>query len=56
MADLVPFGVEAWLNQWEKRAQYDLAQSTIAALSTAQVFKLTGVTGQHFLLTWRQRR
>lgn len=38
------FGVEAWLNQYEKSAVYDLSQSTIESLSLAEISKLTGLT------------
>lgn len=42
MPSLAPFGVEAWLNRWEKTARYDIAQSTIASLTAAELFQLTG--------------
>lgn len=39
---LPEFGVEAWLNEHEKQATYDLAQSTIASLTLDELFKRTG--------------
>lgn len=30
MVKFAEFGVEAWLNRWEKQARYDISQSTIA--------------------------
>ena len=40
MVELAPFGVEAWLNKWEKKARYDISQSTIASLSMADLREL----------------
>lgn len=40
MVELAPFGVEAWLNKWEKKARYDISQSTIASLSLADLREL----------------
>ena len=34
MVEIAPFGVEAWLNKWEKSAKYDISQSTIAVSYT----------------------
>lgn len=37
---IASFGVEEWLNKWEKMAKYDLAQSTIAALDNRELSEL----------------
>ena len=42
MVEIPAFGVEEWLNHWEKQAKYDISQSTIAALTIDELFKLTG--------------
>lgn len=42
MVRIAPFGVEAWLNKWEKQARYDISQSTIASLTLDELFSLTG--------------
>ena len=38
--EISTFGVEEWLNKWEKSAKYDLAQSTIAALDSSELKQL----------------
>ena len=42
MVRIAPFGVEAWLNKWEKQARYDISQSTIASLTLDELFSLSG--------------
>ncbi len=34
------FGVESWLNNWEKKAAYDISQSTISSLTMDKLFAL----------------
>ena len=38
MVKFAEFGVEAWLNRWEKQARYDISQSTIASMTLAELF------------------
>lgn len=42
------FGVEAWLNEYETTATTDISQSSIAALTMAEVTALDGHHGQQF--------
>ncbi len=39
---IAEFGVENWLNQWEKSAKYDISQSTIDSMTIAELLKMTG--------------
>ena len=48
MVKIAPFGVESWLNKWEKSATYDISQSTIASLSMHDLLNLDGNNGQEF--------
>lgn len=43
-----PFGVEEWLNVWEKKAIYDIAQSTISSMSMKELLNLDGQKGEEF--------
>ncbi len=42
------FGVEEWLNTWEKSATYDISQSTIAAMTMNEALSLDGNNGETF--------
>ncbi|MEE8824659.1 capreomycidine synthase [Lentilactobacillus sunkii] len=42
------FGVEEWLNVWEKKATYDIAQSTISSMTMQEVLDLDGESGKTF--------
>ncbi|BDZ30686.1 aminotransferase [Lactiplantibacillus sp. WILCCON 0030] len=46
--EIAGFGVEAWLNQYEKTATTDISQSSIAALTMQEVVDLDGHHGQKF--------
>ena len=35
--NLPEFGVEAWLNKWEKSAKYDISQSSIDSLTLEEI-------------------
>lgn len=48
MVEIAHFGVEAWLNKWEKSATYDISQSTIASLSMHDLLNLDGNNGEEF--------
>ena len=48
MVEIAPFGVEAWLNKWEKSARYDISQSTIASLTMDELMSLDGHHGAEF--------
>lgn len=38
------FGVEEWLNTWEKKAKYDISQSSIEALTLEELIGLDGTS------------
>lgn len=42
---IAAFGVEDWLNVWEKSATYDIAQSTISSMTMAELRALDGKDG-----------
>lgn len=42
------FGVEEWLNVWEKSATVDIAQSTIASMTMHEALNLDGEAGRTF--------
>ncbi|GKQ42461.1 aminotransferase [Companilactobacillus sp. RD055328] len=42
------FGVEEWLNVWEKSATYDIAQSTISSMTMDEILNLDGNQGEEF--------
>ncbi|KRM57667.1 transaminase [Secundilactobacillus malefermentans DSM 5705 = KCTC 3548] len=42
------FGVEEWLNVWEKSATYDIAQSTVSSMTMHEILNLDGKGGQSF--------
>ena len=56
MVEIAPFGVEAWLNKWEKSANYDISQSTIASLTMHEVLNLDGNHGQEIYAMLDQQK
>ncbi len=38
------FGVEQWMNRWETRCRYNLAETCVASLSVEQLLELAGMT------------
>ena len=46
--DIANFGVEEWLNKWEKKATYDISQSSIDALTLEELIGLDGTTVADF--------
>ncbi|EQB4876276.1 aminotransferase [Enterococcus hirae] len=46
--EITHFGLEEWLNKWEKEAVYDLAQSSIEALTLEELIGLDGTTVTDF--------
>lgn len=42
------FGVEEWLNTWEKKATYDISQSSVEALTLEELVGLDGTTVKDF--------
>ena len=46
--DMPTIGVEEWLNVWERSATTDIAQSTIASLTMAELRALDGAGGAEF--------
>lgn len=47
--DIQAFGVEEWLNVWEKEAVYDIAGSSIASLTFDEILEM-GELGKQALL------
>lgn len=39
---IAEFGVENWLNQWEKSAKYDISQSTISSMTISELLAMNG--------------
>ncbi|MGX7174295.1 aminotransferase [Enterococcus ratti] len=52
--DIANFGVEEWLNHWEKKAVYDIAQSSIEALTLEELIELDGTSVKDFFEQRRQ--
>ncbi len=50
------FGVEAWLNDHEREATTDISQSSVSALTMAEVTALDGHNGQQFYQQLNQSR
>ncbi|WP_338208941.1 aminotransferase [Lactiplantibacillus paraxiangfangensis] len=50
------FGVEAWLNEHEREATTDISQSSVSALTMAEVTALDGQDGQQFYQQLNQMR
>ncbi|QWT18126.1 aminotransferase [Collinsella sp. zg1085] len=46
--DIKTIGVEAFLNDYEREATWDIAQSTIASLEMGEILKLDGKDGESF--------
>lgn len=46
--EIAGFGVEEWLNQWEKSATYDISQSTIDSMTMKEALSLDGKDGEEF--------
>ncbi|MBL1223786.1 aminotransferase [Enterococcus sp. BWR-S5] len=42
--EIANFGVEEWLNTWEKKAKYDISQSSIEALTLEELIGLDGTS------------
>lgn len=49
MVKIAGFGVEAWLNEWETKARYDISQSTIASLTLRELVDLDPNEGAQLL-------
>lgn len=49
MVEIAGFGVEAWLNEWETTARYDISQSTIASLTLSELVAMDEVDGPRLL-------
>jgi aspartate/methionine/tyrosine aminotransferase len=50
------FGVEEWLNVWEKSAVYDIAQSTISSMTLQEILNLEEDNGQAFMSKLMQEK
>ncbi len=46
--DIANFGVEEWLNEWEKKAIYDLAQSTVSSMTLEEAINIDGTDPDFF--------
>ncbi|GBG97534.1 aminotransferase [Lactococcus termiticola] len=51
--NLAEFKCEAWLNNWERLATYDIAQSTVEAMTVDEILKLDSEAGERL---WRDLR
>lgn len=50
------FGVEEWLNVWEKSAVYDIAQSTISSMTLQEILDLEEDGGKAFMAQLMQEK
>lgn len=50
------FGVEEWLNVWEKSATVDIAQSTISSMTLEEILDLEEDFGEEFLSNLRKEK
>jgi len=41
-----PFGVEQWMNEWETRCEYNLAETCVESLTMKQLLDMTGRTAE----------
>ncbi|MGC3786782.1 aminotransferase [Enterococcus faecalis] len=46
--DIANFGVEEWLNEWETKATYDLAQSTVSSMTLSEAISIDGTNPDDF--------
>ncbi len=53
---IAEFGVESWLNQWEKSAKYDISQSTIDSMTITELLKMTGDDPASFTTSYHTSR
>ncbi|MGT2799670.1 aminotransferase [Streptococcus marmotae] len=54
--EIAAFGVEEWLNDWEKQAVYDIAGSSIDSLTVTEVLALGGISQEEFLEDLLQKK
>ena len=38
-----PFGVEIWMNEWETKCEWNLAETCVASLTIAELMALAGI-------------
>ena len=50
------FGVETWMNRWETRCRFNLAETCVESLTVDQLLELAGVEGSAFLAELRGLR
>ncbi len=43
------FGVETWMNRWETRCRFNLAETCVESLTAGQLLELAGIDGSAFL-------
>jgi aspartate/methionine/tyrosine aminotransferase len=48
------FGVETWMNRWETRCRYNLAETCVESLTVDQLLGLAGIDGSAFLEELRE--
>lgn len=51
-----PFGVEIWMNAWETRCRYNLAETCVASLGVGELLDLAGVGDAELAETLRPMR
>ncbi|KRM97447.1 transaminase [Liquorilactobacillus aquaticus DSM 21051] len=54
--EIAKFGVEEWLNKWEKEARFDISQSSVAALTLRELTALGGTTTAAFFEKLNSRK
>lgn len=54
--EIAGFGVEEWLNVWEKKATYDIAQSTISSMTMQEILAIDGQNGKTFYDSLNQQK
>ncbi len=51
-----PFAVEEWMNAWETKAVYNIAETCVDSVSLQELFAVAEVDGAAFLNSFSQRR
>ena len=51
-----PFKVEEWMNAYETRARYNIAETCVDSVSLEELFRLTNTDGEAFWQNFRKKR
>ena len=43
------FGVEMWMNEWETKCEFNLAETCVESLTIDQLFQITGKNKKIYL-------